>query len=89
MIGSIFSIACALYVRNVLKLTRDATSSCHIAHTPCATACVCVCVWRRLIKLIEFDCHLSCAASVANLANVVHLQHCNTVAYFIGECKSN
>lgn len=85
MIGSIYSIACALYVRNVLKLTRDATSSCHIAHTPSVAACVC----RRLIKLIKFDCHLSCVASVANLANEVHLQHCNTVAYFIGECKSN
>lgn len=84
----IFSSACTLYVRNVLKLTRGATSSCHVAHTPhvspppvshtsylSATLCV-----FCLIKLIEFDCYVSCCclSRAANLANIVHfvLQPC-------------
>lgn len=85
----IFSSACTLYVRNVLKLTRGATSSRHVAHTPHVPPPACplsrslflsppACVFC-LIKLIEFDCYLSCCLSGAGiLANIVHfvLQPC-------------
>lgn len=98
MIGGIFSIACALYVRNVLKLTRETPHKQlpHGAYARCLGVCIGVCVSRRLIKLIEFDCRLATLASAlcarqcwqsgkwSALQGI--LQHC--CAYFKhGECN--
>lgn len=87
MIGGIFSIACALYVRNVLKLTRETPHKQlpHGAYARCVGVCVCLGAWLNWLNLIAVWQHWrlpSVLTSVGNLANGVHFKaFCNTVVH--------